>query len=200
MRHPNRILTLTVVVPLTALVLAGCTPGTQLPGLVTRSAAATPSPTPSASRVSVATIASLAAREVGEGTVVSIEDEADGSQWDVRVVLEDGSVRELHLGSAGGLVAGPSTDATDANEESANRARVAAAAVGLDAAQRRMLSAVSGGRITAIELDDDGDQVVWRGDVVADGVRHDVRIDAVDGSVVSDQPDATAAATPASGS
>jgi uncharacterized membrane protein YkoI len=58
---------------------------------------------------------------------------------------------------------------------------------------------VPGGRVTAIELDEDGDRVAWQGDVLdADGVRHDVRIDAVNGSVLLDRADATP--SPATGS
>jgi hypothetical protein len=200
-RHPTRILTLAAVVPLTVLALAACTPGTQLPSVTRTSAGATPTPTATAAPgPAVSEIAALAQREVGEGTVTAVEDESDGSEWDVRVVLLDGAVRELHLAADGTVLAGPSADTTDANEESENRALVAAASVGLPSAQRRMLATVPGGRITAIELDDDEDRVVWRGDVLADGVRHDVRIDAVNGSVVLSKPDASPAPVPTSGS
>jgi len=62
-----------------------------------------------------------------------------------------------------------------------------------------MLAAVPGGRVTAIELDEDQDRVVWQGDVLdAEGVRHDVRIDAVNGSVLLNRADAVR--TPATGS
>jgi uncharacterized membrane protein YkoI len=72
--------------------------------------------------------------------------------------------------------------------------------VKLDAAHRRMLAAVVGGRVTGIELDDYQDRVVWQGDVLLDGVRHDVRIDAVNGSVVLDRADATPTPVPTTGS
>lgn len=197
MRRPIRILTLAALAPLTALALAACTPTSTLPSIVSRSASPTPtaSPGPSAS-----VIATLARREVGEGTVVSVEDESDGTEWDVRVVLTDGTVQEVHLSSAGTVVAGPSTDATDANAESANRAQVAAAAVTLGSAHAKMLAAVPGGRVTAIVLDEYQDRVVWRGDVLVGGVRHDVRIDAVNGSTVLNQADADPSATPSGGS
>lgn len=197
MRTPIRILTLAAVVPLTVLTLAACTQPTSLPAIPTGSASATPSPTPTPGPPASA-IAALAQREVGEGTVVSVEDESDGAEWDVTVVLEDGTVREVHLDAEGTVLAGPSEDATDPNEQSGNRARVAAAAVGLAAAQKRMIAAVPGGRVTSIELDDYQDRVVWEGDVLSDGVRHDVRIDAVNGAVVLNRADATA--TPPTGS
>lgn len=41
---------------------------------------------------------------------------------------------------------------------------------------------------------------MWRADVLADGVRHDVRLDAVNGAVLMDQPDSDPSATPAAGS
>lgn len=195
MRRPTRILTLAGAVPLTLLALTACTQPTVLPPIPTASATPTPTPTlgPSA-----ATIATLAQREVGQGTVVAVEDEADGTEWDVTVVLEDGTEQELHLGTDGTVLAGPSADPTDPNEESRNRAQVAAASIGLAGAQRRMLAAVPGGRVTSIGLDDYRQGVVWRGDVLAKGVRHDVRIDAVSGAVVLNAPDAPP--TPATGS
>lgn len=197
MRTPIRILTLAAAVPLTAFALAACTQVTPLPSLSTRSASPTPTATPGPT---TAAIAALALREVGEGKVVSVEDEADGTEWDVRVVLDDGSVREVHLAAAGTVLAGPSADTTTPDQQSDNRAQVAAASVSLESAQKRMLAAVPGGKVTAIELDDYQSRVVWRGDVLADGVRHDVRIDAVNGSVVLNSADANPTATPTTGS
>lgn len=195
MRRPTRILTLAGAVPLTLLALTACTQPTTLPPIPT--ATATPTPTPTYGP-SAATIATLAQREAGQGTVVSVEDEADGTEWDVRVVLEDGTEQELHLATDGTVLAGPSTDPTDPNEESRNRAQVAAASIGLAGAQKRMLAAVPGGRVTSIGLDDYQQGVVWRGDVLLKGVRHDVRIDAVSGAVVLNAADAPP--TPATGS
>jgi uncharacterized membrane protein YkoI len=196
-RRPTRILTIAAVVPLTAVALAACTPSTPLPSLVTRSA--TPTTTASAGPT-IAEIAALAKRAIGEGTVVSVMDEAAGTEWDARVVLADGSVQEVHLAEDGTVVAGPSEDATDANARSADRAQVAAVAVTLTAAHKRMLAAVAGGLVTSIALDDYRDRVVWRGDVLVGGIRHDVRIDAVNGAVVLDQADSDPTGTPAVGS
>lgn len=198
MRSPIRVLTLAAAIPLTVLALAACTPGTPLPSLSALSASPTPTPTPAGP--TAAAIAGLALREVGEGTVVSVEDEAGGTEWDVRVVLDDGSVRELHLGADGTVLAGPSTDTTDADDQSDNRALVAAATVKLEAAQKRMLAAVPGGLVSAIELTGYQDRVVWQGDVLLDGVRHDVRIDAVNGSVVLNRADSTPTPLPTTGS
>ena len=197
MRTPIRILTLAAAVPLTVLALAARTPGTSLPSVPTRSASPTPTATPGPT---TAAIAGLALREVGEGKVVAVEDEADGTEWDVRVGLDDGSVRELHLAADGTVLAGPSEDTTDPDEQSDNRALVAAASISLENAQKRMLAAAPGGRVTAIELDDYQSRVVWQGDVLVDGIRHDVRIDAVNGSVLLNSADADPSAAPTSGS
>lgn len=197
MRRPIRILTLAAIVPLTAVALAACTSTTTPPSLVPTSATPTPTATPGPT---VAEIAALAKREVGEGTVVSVEDESAGTEWDVRAVLSDGTEQEVHLSADGTVLAGPSQDATDANAESANRAQVAAATVSLAAAHRRLVASVDGGRVTSMVLDEYQDRVVWRADVLADGVRHDVRLDAVNGAVLMDQPDSDPSATPAAGS
>lgn len=197
MRRPIRILTLAAIVPLTAVALAACTSTTTPPSLVPTSATPTPTATPGPT---VAEIAALAEREVGEGTVVSVEDESAGTEWDVRAVLSDGTEQEVHLSADGTVLAGPSQDATDANAESANRAQVAAATVSLAAAHRRLVASVDGGRVTSMVLDEYQDRVVWRADVLADGVRHDVRLDAVNGAVLMDQPDSDPSATPAAGS
>jgi uncharacterized membrane protein YkoI len=196
-RRPIRILTLTALIPLTAVLLAACTPSTTLPSLHTSSPTASPTPTPG---LTVSQIAALAQREVGEGTVVSVEDESAGTEWDVRVVISDGTEQEVHLSDQGAVLAGPSEDATDANAESANRAQVAAATITLAAAYRKAAASVSGGRVTALALDEYQDRVVWRADVLANGVRHDVRLDAVNGAVLLNRADADPSATPTGGS
>lgn len=197
MRPSIRILTLATVGSLTVLGLAACT-GSTLPSVPTSS----PSPSPTIDRLSVSTIAGLALREVGKGTVVSVEDESDGAEWAARVVAADGTVQEVHLAADGAVLAGPSADTTDADDESDNRALVAAASsVSLAAAQKRMLAAVPGGRVTEIELGDLDDRVAWQGDVLdRNGVRHDVRIDAVNSSVLLDRPDAAPSPAPTGGS
>lgn len=197
MRRPTRILTIAAAVPLTVLALTSCTQPAPLPTV----SSTTATPTPTATPVAASSIATLAARSAGGGTVTSIESESDGTEWDVRVVADDGSVREVHLSSAGAVLAGPSADTTTADEQSANRAIVAATSVGLSAAQKRMVAVVPGGRVTAIELDDFQDRVVWQGDVLdGSGVRHDVRIDAVNGAVVMNAADAASTPTPTTGS
>ncbi|MFD1722543.1 PepSY domain-containing protein [Amnibacterium endophyticum] len=184
MRPPARI-ALAAVLPAAVLALSACTTPSPLP-VLTPSATATPTPTPTTSTRSVTSIAGLALRAVGgTGTVTAVDDESFGTVWDVRVVEEDGSTQELHLGGAGRLLAGPSEVPTSADTMSANRAQVAAASISLADAADRMRAAVPKGRVTAIELTQYRDRVVWQGDVTnADGVRQDVRIDAVNGSVL----------------
>ncbi len=197
MRRPIRILTLTALVPLTIVALAACTPSTTLPSLPSSSATPTPTATPGPT---VAQIAVLAQREVGEGTVVSVEDESAGTEWDVKVVITDGTEQEIHISDAGAVLAGPSENTTDANAESANRAQVAAATMTLAAAYKKAAASVPGGRVTALALDEYQDRVIWRADVLAKGVRHDVRLDAVNGAVLMNQADANPSATPTGGS
>ena len=183
MRRPTRIVVPALVLPLAVLGLTGCTPPNPLPFPSSSTATPTPSATPAGPPVQ--RIAAVAQRAVGSGTVVRVDDESDGSVRDVLVVLEDGSAQEVHLSRAGRVLTGPSPATADADARSSNRALVAAASVSLAGAADRMLAAVPGGRVTAIGLEEYQDRVVWRGDVTnTDGVRQDVRIDAVNGSVL----------------
>lgn len=193
MRRPVRI-AFAAVVPALVLALAACSAPAPLP---TPSAipSSTPSPTPTVAARSVPQIAAAALRAVGTGTVASVADESAGTVWDVQVVLDDGEIRELHLSPAGRVLAGPSSVPTSEDVMSTNRSRVAAASISLSDAVDRMRAAVPGGTVTAVELAQYRDRVVWQGDVTdADGVRHDVRIDAVNGAVLLDLRDGQGAA------
>ena len=182
MRRPIRIVVPALVLPLAVLGLTACTQPTPLP--IPSSASPTPTPTATPGPT-VQRIAAVAQRAVGAGTVVRVDDESDGAVRDVLVVLEDGTAQEVHLSAAGRVLTGPSPATADADARSSNRALVAAASVSLAGAADRMVAAVPQGRITAIGLEEYQDRVVWRGDVTnADGVRQDVRIDAVNGSVL----------------
>lgn len=183
MRRPARLAVTLAVLP--ALGLAGCTS----PPLPRPTASATPQPSASATRP-VQSIAGLALREIGTGTVISVDDDSAGTVWGVLVVAADGTAQELHLSPAGKVLAGPSATPTSADARSRNRARVAAASISLSGAADRMTTAVPKGRVTAIALDEYQDRVVWRGDVTnARGVRQDLRIDAVNGAVLANLVD-----------
>ena len=152
MRRPARIVLTASVVPAVLLGLAACTQPAPLPLSGSTSPAASPSPSASARQLSVQSIAGRALQQVGSGTVVAVEDESAGTVWDVRVVQEDGSVQELHLSPSGRVLAGPSSDTTDADQQSTNRAMVAATSVSLAGAVDRMTAAVPKGRVTAVQL------------------------------------------------
>lgn len=197
MRPPVRILALATV-PLLAVGLAACASPLPLP--VPSSIASTPSPTPTPAP-DLARLARLALRATGSGTVVDVEDESDGTSFEVHVVDDTGAEQELHLDPKGVVRAGPTAVDTDADSRSDNRALVAAASVTLTSARNRMAAAVPEGRITAVQLGEYQGRVAWTGDVTGtDGVRHDVRIDAVNGSALLDQPDSAARPTPSGGS
>lgn len=187
MRPPARVLAAAAAC-LLAAGLAGCTAPPPLPRpAAPLTASPTPSPTPG---LDVAEVAAAARRAVGSGTVVSVGDESDGTSWEVHVVDAAGASQEVHLGPDGAVTAGPSVDDTTADVRSHNRALVAASSVSLPAATARMTGAVPGGRVTAIGLQEYRDRVTWVGDVTdRRGVRHDVRIDGVSGSVSLDRAD-----------
>ena len=192
MRSPLRTAVAALVVPIAVLGLAACTQPVPLPSPSSASSSPTPSPTPTLGPA-VQRIAAIGRQSVGAGTVVRVDDQSDGSVRDVLVVQEDGSAQEVHLSAAGRVLTGPSPATADADARSANRSLVAAASVSLAGAADRMVAAVPQGRVTAIGLEEYQDRVVWRGDVTnADGVRQDVVIDAVNGSVLLNLEDGQA--------
>lgn len=188
MRTPIRMLAAVAVPAALVLGLAACTQPLPSP-LLSRSTTVTPTPSPTP-RLDVARIATLTKAAVRGGTVVSVEDESDGSSYEVHVVDSTGAEQEVHLDAAGIVRSGPTAVETDDDARSDNRAHVAAASVGLASARDRMLESVPGGRVTAIALGEYRDRVAWSGDVTdRKGVRHEVRIDGVNASVVLDRPD-----------
>lgn len=135
--------------------------------------------------------AGATAREaVGSGTVISVEQERNGSAWEVLVVTDDGAEHEVHTDAAGTRAEGaPRADDTDADDVAEHRRFVAAAELDVADAAGRLTDTVAG-TVTELGLDDHAGTVVWEGDVRDDsGTKHSVRVDAGSGDVVTNTVD-----------
>ena len=177
-----------VAVPLVAgLVLSGCTASAPTSAPSTSRSAPTGS---SASPAALADAAKTAGAVTGSGTVISIEQEAGGSSWEVLVVADDGSEQEVHVSADGSsVIAGPTAKTSDAGDLAENVAFLAAAKIGVSKASELMRDAVAGS-VTELGLDDHQGAVVWEGDVVdSANQRHSIRLDAGSGNVVTNSVD-----------
>ncbi|WJY00365.1 PepSY domain-containing protein [Curtobacterium sp. 458] len=133
---------------------------------------------------------STARDAVASGTVIAVEQEAGGSSWEVTVVDRDGGEHAVHTDAAGSRVtAGPTADATDADDVAENRRFVDAADLDVTEAAAKVVD-VAPGTVTELGLDDHRGAVVWEADVRgSDGTKHSVRIDAGSGAVVTNTVD-----------
>ncbi|MCT9621632.1 PepSY domain-containing protein [Curtobacterium sp. C2H10] len=127
---------------------------------------------------------------VGSGTVLSVEQEQNGTAYEVLVVTDDGTEHEVHTNEAGTAVSGsPRTETSDADDRAENERSTAAADLTVDDAVGRFED-LHAGTITELGLDDHLGKVVWEGDVRdASGTKHSVRLDAGTGKVVTDEVD-----------
>lgn len=127
---------------------------------------------------------------VGSGTVISVEQEQNGTAYEVLVVTDDGTEHEVHTNEAGTAVSGsPRTETSDADDRAENERFTAAADLTVDDAVGRFED-LHAGTITELGLDDHLGKVVWEGDVrEASGTKHSVRLDAGTGKVVTDEVD-----------
>lgn len=134
--------------------------------------------------------ATTARDAVGSGTVVSIEQEAGGTSWEVVVVTADGNEQEVHVAADGKrTTAGPTKETTDAGDVAENQRFVDAADLSVTQAASALTDTVAG-TVTELGLDDHAGAVVWEGDVRdASGTKHSVRIDAGSGKLVTNTVD-----------
>lgn len=209
-RPTTRRLALLAAFPLTGvLFLAGCAAGSDTAASAgsaptaesspSTSTAPTASPSPSAAPADSSTEVApngssnalvragrTALSAAGSGTIVSIEQEAGGSSWEVLIVSNDGREREVHLSRDGSSVtAGPTAETMGADDLRENKAFLAAAKLSYANAAVGLTDTVAG-TITEIGLDDYAGAVVWEGDVVdSSNVKHSIRINAGTGDVVS---------------
>ena len=129
----------------------------------------------------------FAAKEVKDGTVISIESERDG--WEVHVVTPDGGEQELRIDPSGTkLVSGPTDDRPDADDKAENK-QFAGVDVDFAKAIEVTLDEISDGLINEISLDTDNRRVVWEADVSIDSQQRTVQIDATSGKVLSNRVD-----------
>lgn len=201
----GRLAALTVVSATATLLLGACGGGTSSDapsnppsGAPAASTGAGASPTGTAARpssppnqkVSLTDAGAKAEKKVPGGTLISIETEHDGAVWEVQVAAENGVEHEFDVDATSGAVTSSTVKHEDAADEAKHRARVKAADVGYRRAARLLRSAVPGGRLVELNLDDYRGSTVWEGDLRdAKGVKHAVKIDAKTGEVVAKHGD-----------
>lgn len=187
-----------------ALALAGCTAadsdgaagssasGAQAAGTGTATAASAAPNAALLAAVDTARDAVGAAGGTGGGaaTVLSVEQERNGSAYEVVLVTADGTEHEVHTDATGETVDGtPRTETTDADDRAEDDRFVEAA----DLSVADAVSAVEdlhAGTITELGLDDHLGAVVWESEVRdTSGTTYSVRLDAGSGEVVSDAVD-----------
>lgn len=131
--------------------------------------------------------ASKALKEVGRGTVTSIDAERNGTVWEVQVVTSRGVEHEVDLSSDGRKVlSGPRFTSDDAEDRAENRREAEGAKLDYRAAAKKVLEARAG-TITELNLDDHRGKIVWESDVHEGGTKYEVKVDAADGRVVANK-------------
>jgi len=131
--------------------------------------------------------AGLAAQEMSDGTVVSIEAERDG--WEVHVVTSDGGEQQLRTDPAGArVIAGPTDDRPDADDRADNK-EFTQTDVDYEAAVRAIEKEIPSGQINELSLDFENRRAVWEADVSTGSAQRSVQIDATNGDVLSNRID-----------
>jgi uncharacterized membrane protein YkoI len=179
-----------------ALAVTGCSGGSDsgstgdAASSSTGTSASSGATTAAASNDALQAAAAIARDAVGSGTVISIEQEQNGSAWEVLVVTDDGAEHEVHTDADGANVEGtPRTDDSDAEDTAENKRFVDAAELDVNDAATRLTDTVAG-TVTELGLDDHAGTVVWEGDVRdTAGAKHSIRIDAGSGDVVTNVVD-----------
>jgi uncharacterized membrane protein YkoI len=179
-----------------ALALAGCTSASSsddeapAAGGSSSAAASSGGSTTATGNDALEAAGKSALDAVGSGTVISIEQEAGATSWEVLVAEADGSEREVHTDAAGTEVtSGPTSETSDADDLAENTRFVDAAKLGYGEAASVLTDTVAG-TVTELGLDDHAGAVVWEGDVVdASNTKHSIRIDAGSGDVVTNTVD-----------
>ena len=183
------------------LALAGCSGGSapaSAPGAGPSPAAAAPAAGTGASAAvpadgALAAAVDTAIAAVPGSALVSVDQEAGGTSWEVVVAEQDGREHEVHTAADGSAVtAGPVADADDPDDLADTAALLRGAGIGHADAASAITGAVAG-TVTELGLDEDGGRILWEGDVVdSSGVTHAVRVDAGSGDVVDRSVDDSA--------
>lgn len=129
--------------------------------------------------------------EVSGSTLISIETEGNATAWEVQVVTEDGAEQEMELSQDGTqITTGPTPKNEDVADKTKHLDRINAAELDFEDAAQAVLTAVTGGTITELNLDSEQGTTVWEADVVDDSnIKHSVQVDAASGNVISNTTD-----------
>lgn len=198
-RSARRIAGFTALPLVAALALAGCSTAQSGSSGSSSSAASSSSSSDSSGGTATTAAASndalraaveTARKAVGSGVVISVEQEQNGSAYEVLIVTDDGTEHEVHTNAEGTSVSGsPRAETSDADDRAENDRFVAAADLDVSDAAGKFED-LHAGTITELGLDDHLGKVVWEGDVRdPSGTKHSVRIDAGSGDVVTDRVD-----------
>ncbi|RII95759.1 PepSY domain-containing protein, partial [Clavibacter michiganensis] len=146
--------------------------------------------TPLAADGALAAAVATAIAAVPGSALLSVDQEAGGTSWEVVVAEQDGREHEVHTAVDGSAVtAGPVAETADADDVAENQALLQGARTAYADAASAMTGAVAG-TVTELGLDEDGGRILWEGDVVdASGITHGVRVDAGSGEVVDQSVD-----------
>lgn len=173
------------------LVLGGCGGGggtaasTPAGSPASGPASGTPSAAEMRPGVTLEDAGATAEKRVAGGTLVSIEREDGDAVWETQVVATDGTEHEIDVATSGGKVTSARVKKESAAKRAEHRTRVVAAKLTYAAAAAKMRAAVPNGAITELNLDDHRGTTVWEGDVRAGDVKHEVKLNAASGAVVT---------------
>lgn len=129
----------------------------------------------------------LAAKEVSDSTVVSIESERNG--WEVTVVTDNGGEQQLRIDADGEKVASGPTDERPDAEDRAENEDFAKVDVDYRSAVKAVTAEVDGSQVTDLTLDEENRRLVWEADVSVGSEQRSVQVDAESGKVVSNRID-----------
>jgi len=135
--------------------------------------------------------ARLAQAQVPDTTVVTVEQDRNGTVWKVQVVSPDGTEHEVVVSADGTqVVSGPTRTPDDEEDRAEHRREVAADRIGFERAAAVVLDVVPKGTITGLDLDTYQGFTVWDAEVrTADGTEHDVKVGAGTGEVLVNRAD-----------
>lgn len=191
----------TAVVTLAGATLLGCSSDDANSGgqtsSTTRGASSTSGPQGSSTSQSSAPVtplvaaARLAKAQVPDTTVVNVDQERNGTVWEVDLVSPDGTEHEVTTSADGTqVVSGPRTKSTDEEDRAEHRREVAADKIGYERAAGIVLDVVPNATITELDLDTYQGLTVWEAEVrTADGTKRDVKVGAGTGEVVVNRVD-----------
>ncbi|TPW76980.1 PepSY domain-containing protein [Schumannella sp. 10F1B-5-1] len=168
--------------PLSALLLAGCTAGTPTAGADdggdgSSSAAAGGG---AGDGLGLGSAAEAALELTGSGTVVAIERDDSGA-WEVTVAAADGRETEVRvIAKDGDLLGRPSQKPVDADDDADNVRRIQAAELDFSDAAKAA-SAQAPGEIVELALDDENGVVAWEAELLDGDTKHEVKLDAATG-------------------